>query len=57
MTNEELIRKIKNYIKKEINQSFDFYEGVFLIGKIAACNNIYDYIEKVLEQEINNEKF
>ena len=38
------IVKILEYIEEERRQAIDLYKGDFLYGKLASCNNIYDYI-------------
>lgn len=36
--------KILEYIEEEKRQAIELYNGDFLYGKLASCNNIYDYI-------------
>ena len=52
MSNEKaLLCRIKDYIKEGVEQSVKLFDGEMLCGKIAAYNDIYDWIENVLEQE------
>lgn len=57
MSNKELLKEIKNYISEGIEQSVDIFKtGELLAGKLAAYNDIYDYIENVLEVKIKEEE-
>ena len=52
MTNRELLENLQGYIKEGVEQSLKLFEGELLSGKIAAYNEIWDYIEYVLREEI-----
>ena len=56
MTNQDLLDKIKDYIEEGVYVSTKIFKGHkdLLAGKISAYNDIYDYIEQVLEQEVIN---
>ena len=58
MNNKDILKIIKDYIKEGVEQSVkifgDFQNRKFLAGKIAAYNDVYDYIENVLEGEVDN---
>ena len=56
MTNQDLLDRIKDYIEEGVYDSTQLlrkYEDKLLVGKIAAYNDVYDYIEQVLEKELS----
>ena len=47
---KELLQKIKKYIEEGIDSSVELLNGALLAGKIAAYNDVYDYITYILEE-------
>ena len=56
MTNKELLTTILNYIKDGIHYSLDMWKDAHevLVGKLSAYQDVYDYIENVLMEDIKN---
>ena len=59
MTNmncQDILDRIKDYIEEGVydsTQVFKGHEDKLLAGKISAYNDVYDYIEQVLEKELS----